>query len=159
MVRSFLEPKAGREAGKVSPRWVRLHTASPGQRRARGHGWGCGGTAPFVTAAINIPLQNATDMCPSEGFTANNVSMSVIRRRPDLTLWCLSSVQCVSDLQKITLKFLSIYGFLKFSPLVPWAHLCTHKTHTVQLSAWCELSNTSDWLPHTNLQSLHTLFC
>lgn len=71
MVRSLLGSKAGRGAGKVSPRWVKLHTLSLGQQIAGGHCGGCDRTAPFVTAAINTPLQNTTDKCPSECFTAN----------------------------------------------------------------------------------------
>lgn len=66
------DSEARRGAGKVSPRWVKLHTPPPGQRRARGHRCGLDRTAPFVTTAINIPLRNSTDVCPSGCFTADN---------------------------------------------------------------------------------------
>lgn len=71
MVRSLLDFEARRGAGKVSPLWVKLHTLSPGQTRARGHRWVSDRTKPFVTTTIDVALRNSTDVCPSKCFAAD----------------------------------------------------------------------------------------
>lgn len=94
--------------------------------------------------------------------------------RPDLTLtapvvhsYLVCSVVIYCPLHESCFVYLWLLREILWQPalnklkctLASNTSLYTYNTvvATVQLSAWWELNNTSNWLPHINLQNLYTL--
>lgn len=98
-------------------------------------------TAPFITTAINMPLRTRSDVCPSGCFTADNWMCLCV-------IWqglVICSAGC-ADYIKLSLPSRRPAGVETSSLRV--LHVLVH---TVQLSAWWELNNASNWIPRSDV--------